>query len=123
VVLGSFGCVLDLRGNREVCVAGDGGRAVSAGPDGGGRRWGAIAARAAGAGALAMVVLPVAVVVAVLAVGHLAGGCGAGSSGGCEMGAAAMGLLAVPAGFVLGACVSVVRALRRMRGRQVPPGG
>jgi len=87
------------------------------------RAWAGIAGRAAWAGVLGMILLPLVAFGAVLAVGHLAGACGAGSSGGCEMGAAAMGMLAVPVGLLLGVALSVGRDLVWLRRRGDPPGG
>lgn len=72
-----------------------------------------IVLRALGMGVGVMIVLPVIIVVAVLAIGHLAGDCGPGSSGGCEMGAAGLGLYSIVPGFLLGAGWSVFRDLRK----------
>lgn len=81
-----------------------------------GKRGGAavagIALRAMGFGVVMMIMLPVALALGSLAVGHLAGACGPGSSGGCEMGAAGLALYAILPGFVIGAGLSVVRDLR-----------
>lgn len=69
--------------------------------------------RALGIGLVAALVLPFAIMFAVLGLAHLTGSCGAGSSGGCEMGAASVGLLAIVPAFLLGGGLSLYRDLRR----------
>lgn len=71
--------------------------------------------RAGALGLILMMAVPVVALLAVLAVGHLAGACGPGSSGGCEMGAAMIGMLAVIPSFILGAVISLVRDLRQRK--------
>lgn len=85
------------------------------GKPGGGRAVAGIVLRAMGYGVVMMIVLPVALALGALAVGHLAGACGPGSSGGCEMGAAGLALYALLPGFVIGAGLSVFRDLRDAR--------